>query len=96
MIRAIELQVELQLRFFQLQVMLQLGTNTSGLLDYFVIHANSELQHELQLRYDVVILLSHKLLLNRLSPIHTHKNLTNSSILKIHFMCESCNTTICP
>jgi hypothetical protein len=37
-----------------------------------VIRANSELQHELQLRYDDVILRSHKLLLSRLSPRHTH------------------------
>jgi hypothetical protein len=38
-----------------------------------MIHANSELQHELQLRYDDVILLSHKLLLSRLSTRHTHR-----------------------
>jgi hypothetical protein len=36
-----------------------------------VIRANSELQHELQLRYNNIILLSHKLLLSRLSPGHT-------------------------
>jgi hypothetical protein len=36
-----------------------------------MIRANSELQHELQLRYDEVILLSHKLLLSRLSPRQT-------------------------
>jgi hypothetical protein len=36
-----------------------------------VIPANSELQHELQLRYDDIILLSHKRLLSRLSPRHT-------------------------
>jgi hypothetical protein len=37
-----------------------------------MICANSELQHGLQLRYDDVILLSHKLMLSRLSPRHTH------------------------
>jgi hypothetical protein len=37
-----------------------------------MIRANSELQYELQLRYDDVILLSRKLLLSRLSPRHTH------------------------
>jgi hypothetical protein len=40
-------------------------------LDCFVIRANSELQRKLQLRYDNVILLSHKLILSRLSPRHT-------------------------
>jgi hypothetical protein len=41
------------------------------MLNCFVIRANSELQYELQLRYDDVILLSHKLLLSKLSPRHT-------------------------
>jgi hypothetical protein len=44
--------------------------HTSEPLDCFVIRANSELQHELQLKYDDIILLSHKLLLSRLSPRH--------------------------
>jgi hypothetical protein len=41
-------------------------------LNCFVIRANSELQHELQLRCADIILLSHKLFLSRLSPRHTH------------------------
>jgi hypothetical protein len=45
--------------------------HTSKLLNCFVIRANSELQYELQLRYDNIIVLSLKLLLNRLSPRHT-------------------------
>jgi hypothetical protein len=40
-------------------------------LNYFVIRVNSKLQHELQLRYDDVILLNIKLILGRLSPRHT-------------------------
>jgi hypothetical protein len=39
-----------------------------------MIRANSELHHELQPKYDDIILLSHKLLLSRLSPRHTKKN----------------------
>jgi hypothetical protein len=50
-----------------------------------VIHANSELQHKLQLRCDDIILLSYKLMLSRLSPKHTlsiyiHKKYINESI----------------
>jgi hypothetical protein len=36
--------------------------------------ASGELQHELQLRYNDVSLLSTKLVLSRLSPRHTLKN----------------------
>jgi hypothetical protein len=63
--------IELQLRFFQLQVMSKLGTIHLDPLNYFVIRVNSKLQHELQLRYDDVILLNTKLILGRLSPRHT-------------------------
>jgi hypothetical protein len=72
-IRAIELQVELQLRFFSIASDVTTRNRTSRLLNCFVIRANSELQYELQLRYNNVILLSHKLLLSRLSPKHTLK-----------------------
>jgi hypothetical protein len=54
-IRAIELQVaSLQLRFFSVASDVATRNHTSESLDCFVIHANSELQHELQLRYDDV------------------------------------------
>jgi hypothetical protein len=55
------------MRFFQLQVILQLGTIHPNRWICFVIRANSELQ----LRYDNVILLSHKLMLSRLSSKHS-------------------------
>jgi hypothetical protein len=64
MFRAIELQVELQLRFFLVASDVATKNHTSESLDCFVIRANSELQ----LRYDDVILLIHKLML---SPRHT-------------------------
>jgi hypothetical protein len=66
--------IELQLRVLQLQVELHLNfslasdvttkDDISEPLDCFVICANSELQHELQLRCD-------KVSLSRLSPKHT-------------------------
>jgi hypothetical protein len=71
-IRAIELQVRLQLKKKSVAIDVATRKHTSGPLDRFVIRANSELQYKLQLRYNDVILLRHKLFLSRLSPRHTH------------------------